>query len=53
MKITSFKNSPYFNEMLGVCMHLPVLVALTLPGSCKKLTLSKYLKSYPAQRDFL
>lgn len=44
--------------MLGVCMHLPVLVVLTLPfvlpGSCKKLTLSKYLnKSYPAQGDFL
>lgn len=44
--------------MLGVCMHLPVLVVLTLPfilpGGFKKLTLSKYLnKSYSAQGDFL
>lgn len=58
MKITSFKSSSYFSEMLGVYMHLPVLVILTspfiLPGRWKKLTLSKYLnKSYPAQGDFL
>lgn len=58
MKITSFKNSPYFNEMLGVFVHPPVLVVLTLrfvlPGICKKLMLSKYLnESYSAQGDFL